>query len=164
MQPADAPHDHRPERPDHHHRPDVVAPLDAEQRYRRRRQEQHGADAEVRRIPQMPAVDPQHVLRRDRDQAGQHVRPEKRRPHQDADTDAGDVGARRMRPAAVGEPRHEQLGRDRRDDGERGSRVALEDAEREVRGDENARDEDRRDQPVRKREREAAPRHRRAPA
>ena len=56
VQPADAPHDDEAEQPDHGHRPEVVAPLDAEQRHGLRRQEQHRAHAEVRRVPEVPAV------------------------------------------------------------------------------------------------------------
>ena len=43
-------------------------------------------------------LDAQHVLRRDRDEAGQEVRPQERRADEDAGADAADVGARRVRP------------------------------------------------------------------
>ena len=39
---------------------------------------------EVRRVPEMPPVPPDRVLRGDRDQAAQDIRPERRRADQDA--------------------------------------------------------------------------------
>ena len=101
MEPADAPDDHESQQPDHGHRPQVIPPLNAEKRHRLRREKEHGADAEIRRIPQVPAVHPQHVLREDRNQARKEVRPQKRRSDQDADADARDVRARRVQPLAV---------------------------------------------------------------
>ena len=64
-------------------------------------------------------MQPQHVLRQNRDQAAEKIRPEERRADQDADADARDVGARQMRPLAVGEAAQHQLGDDGRDDRQR---------------------------------------------
>ncbi len=96
--PAEAVDDHAAEAPHHDHRQQVVAPLHAQARDGVGRQHQHRDDAEVGRIPDVAAVDAEHVLRRDRDRRAQRVRPDRRRAHQHADADAGDVRAREVRP------------------------------------------------------------------
>ena len=91
VQPSDAPDDGEAEKPYHRHRPEVVTPLDAEERHGLRREKQHRADTEVRWIPQVAALHPEHVLRQNRDKAGEEVRPQERGPHENADADPRDI-------------------------------------------------------------------------
>ena len=76
--------------------------------------------------------------------AAQEIGPQERRPQQDADADAGDVGAGGMHPDAVGDAAERQLRDDGGGDGQRRALRALEDAEREMRRQQDRRDEQRR--------------------
>src|SRR5207342_951040 len=75
------------------------------------------------------------------------------RAHQDADADAGDVGAGEVREASVRQPPEHELRGNRHGDREPGSGIALENAERQVSADQDPRDEDRPEKAVVERER-----------
>src|SRR5687767_12223657 len=92
----------------------------------------------------MLVADPQHVFGQDRDERAQEVGPQKRRPQQDAHADASDVGTGGMDPDAVRDAAKRQLRDDGRGDREPRALRALQDAEREMGGQENRRDQQRR--------------------
>ena len=107
-------------------------------------QKEHHRNAEVRWIPDVAPFDPQHVFRHDRNRAAQGVRPVRRRTHQNADADAGDVGARRMQPFVIENAAQRQFSRDADDDRQQSLLVAFQNAERQVPSQQNAGDENRR--------------------
>ena len=137
-----APHDHRAEHPDDDERRKVVAPLNAQRGHGLRGQNQHGADAEVGGVPDVTAANAQRIFRCDRERAAQRVGPEGRRAQQNADADAGDVSAGRVRPFVQKDAAQNHLNSDSRRDREQRFRIALENAERKIADQQNQRDED----------------------
>src|ERR1700754_3041198 len=76
----------------------------------------------------MPVLHAQHVLRHDRKHAAQRERPESRRTKPNSNADTADVRARQIQPLAKKDSSQNELGNERRNDRQRGSFVALENA------------------------------------
>src|SRR5689334_17055789 len=87
----------------------------------------------------------QHVFRHDRKHAREREWPERGRTQKDADADAADVRTREIEPLADEDPAEYELGDESRDNGERSSFVAFEDAVKEMADDQDERDKERRD-------------------
>src|SRR5580704_19781363 len=132
MKAPQAPDDHRAKGPDHDHRPDKISPLDAEAGYGAGSENEHGNDAEVRRVPDVAIVDAQHILRGDGNQRAQGIRPEGWRAHQDADADAGDVGTGQVWPLAQVNARQNQFSNNAGANRQQGAGVTFKDTVREL--------------------------------
>src|ERR1700678_2555547 len=98
MKSPQPPNDRRTKRPDHDHRPDKVSPLDAQSRYRAGSENEHGNDAEVGGVPDVPIMDAQHVLRGNGNQGAKGIRPEGGGTHQNANADTSDVSTGQVWP------------------------------------------------------------------
>src|ERR1700752_475594 len=86
----------------------------------------------------------QNVLRHDRKHAAQREGPKRRRPKQNPDADTADVRARQVQPFAKKDPAQNQVSNERRNDSERGSFIAFENAVEQMAHQQNAGDEERR--------------------
>ena len=142
---ARAPNYDRAQSPDDHNRPEVVAPLNAQNGHCLRRQKQQHGDAEVGRIPDVPPFHSQYVLRHYRDHAAQRVRPVGWRADQNPYADSRDVSTGKIQPLPEKDATENQLGDDRGDDRQRGLFVAFEDAVGEMTDQQDAGDKKRSD-------------------
>ena len=80
----------------------------------------------------MAVPDAQDIFRSDGNCAAQSERPRCRRTEQNADADAGDVGAGEVRPGSVDDFTERDFGKDTNGDCQRGFLVAFKDPERQV--------------------------------
>ena len=110
-----------------------------------RSQKQHHGNAEVGRVPDVTALHPQHIFGRDGDRAAQRIRPEGRRANQNADADARDISAGGMHPFVKENPPEHQFEPNAGNDRQQRLLIALENAERQVTGQQNAGNESGRD-------------------
>src|ERR1700733_531036 len=141
MKATQTPDDRRSERPDHDHRPYKIPPLNAQSRHRAGSENEHGYDAKVGGIPDVPIMDAKHVLRGNGNQRAKGIRPEGGGTHQNANADASDVSTRKVRPLAQVNAGQYQLGEKASANCQQGTGVTLEDAVGELAYQQDASDE-----------------------
>ncbi len=148
MKALQPPDDCRSKRPDHQHGIEIVPPLDAESSDGFGCKKEYDADREVRRIPDVPVLHADQVLRRDGDDSTERIGPEGRRSQQNTDADPADVGARKVRPLTDEEFSQNKFGKDAAHDCKQRFFIAFKNSEREMSHQQDQGDEDGRNKSI----------------